>query len=138
VYPVCYPIAGWVAGYFCLRNFQQGALVCIPLVLLLTVFSETAMAIQLWLPTLWYDPHKPAAVQNLTQIAVPAAAQTAMALQVWLPKLWGETPRPDVFHHLVQIAVPEGIVNAILSPFVFYPMRAWYEFTNAREQAAHP
>lgn len=88
VYPVCFPLVGWAAGYFCLRGFNQGALLCIPLVLLLTVFGESIMAVQLAI-----------------------------------------VGRPDVFDHLVQIAVPEAIVNAIISPFVFYPMLAWYEFS---------
>lgn len=89
VYPVCYPLVGWVAGYFCLRSFNQGTILCVPLVLLLTVFAESAMAVQLA-----FFHH-----------------------------------RPDVFPHLMQTAVPEAIVNAIISPFIFYPMRTWYEFT---------
>jgi rod shape-determining protein MreD len=93
VYPVCYPIVGWAAGYFCLRGFNQGAMLCIPLVLLLSVFAEAIMAIQLHF-----------------------------------------IGRPDVLGQLVQIAVPEAIVNAIISPFVFYPMRGWFEFTKAPDQ----
>lgn len=94
VYPICYPLVGWAAGYFCLRGFNQGALLCIPLVLLLTVFGETVMAVQLAI----------------------------------------SPGRPDVFPHLVQIAVPEAIVNAIIAPFVFFPMRSWYEFTKTPTQ----
>ena len=93
VYPVCYPIVGWAAGYFCLRGFNQGGMLCIPLVLLLSVFAEAIMAIQLHF-----------------------------------------IGRPDVLGQLVQIAVPEAIVNAIISPFVFYPMRGWFEFTKAPDQ----
>jgi rod shape-determining protein MreD len=90
VYPLCYPVVGWVAGYFCLRSFNQGSLLCVPLVLLLSVFAESVMAGQL------------AAIG-----------------------------RPNVLPHLVQVAVPEAIINAIISPFVFYPMRAWWEFSKA-------
>jgi len=93
-YPVCFPLIGWVSGYFCLRNFNQGVLLCLPLVLLLSVFAEAIMACQLAL-----------------------------------------AGRPDVWPHLVQIAVPEAIVNALLAPFVFIPMRAWYEFTKSPTQA---
>lgn len=92
-FPVSFPIIGWVAGYFCLRNFNQGVLLCVPLVLLLSVFGESIMALQLHL-----------------------------------------MGRPDVLSHLVQIAVPESIVNAILAPFVFIPMRGWHEFTKTPEQ----
>lgn len=94
IYPLSFPIIGWVAGYFCLRNFNQGVLLCVPLVLLLSVFAESIMALQLHLIN-----------------------------------------RPDVVSHLVQIAVPESIVNAILAPFVFIPMRGWYEFTKTPAQA---
>ncbi|MGH9553003.1 MAG: rod shape-determining protein MreD, partial [Terriglobales bacterium] len=91
IYPICFPLIGWIAGYFCLRNFNQGGLLCVPLVLMLSVLAETI---------------------NAGQLAIIG--------------------RPDVFPHLVQFAVPEAIVNALIAPFVFYPMRVWYLFT--REQ----
>jgi rod shape-determining protein MreD len=93
IYPISFPLVGWVSGYFCLRNFNQGTLLCIPLVLLLSVFAETATALQLMI-----------------------------------------LGRPDVLAHLAQTAVTESIVNAMISPFVFYPLRAWYELTKAPSQ----
>lgn len=92
VYPVCYPLIGWIAGYFCLRHFNQGTFLCIPLVLLLSVLAETIMAAQLAI-----------------------------------------VHRPDVFAHLTQVAIPEAVANSLIAPFVYYPMRIWYQFTAAHE-----
>jgi len=93
VYPVSFPIVGWIAGYFCLRNFNQGTLLCIPLVLLLSVLAESITAVQM------------------------------MILH-----------RPDVLPHLAQMAVTESIVNAMISPFVFYPLRVWYDLIQTPSQ----
>jgi rod shape-determining protein MreD len=90
VFPFCYPLIGWIAGYFPLRSINQGILLIVPLVLLLTVLAESLMAGQLYI-----------------------------------------LHRPDVFSHLAQVAIPEAIANALIAPFVFYPMRTWYEFTKA-------
>ena len=95
VFPYCYPIIGWMAGYFPLRSINQGILLIVPLVLLLSVLAETIMAGQLHL-----------------------------------------MGRPLVFSHLAQVAIPEAVANALISPFVFYPMRAWYEFIKAPARAA--
>lgn len=92
VYPVCYPVIGWLAGYFTLRNFNQATLLCIPLVLLATVFAETLLALQLH----WQG-------------------------------------RPDVLPRLADIAFSEAILNALIAPFVYFPMRGWYEFFKLRE-----
>lgn len=94
VYPLCFPVIGWVTGYFCLRNLNQETLICIPLVLLATVAAESMMAWQLWL-----------------------------------------LGRPDVFSHLAQIALPEGLLNALIAPFVYFPMRRYYDFSTAVEEA---
>lgn len=48
IYPICFPIVGWMAGYFHSRNLNTETLLCIPLVLLATVFAEAIMAWQLW------------------------------------------------------------------------------------------
>jgi len=37
VYPLCFPLIGWITGYFCLRSLNQETLICIPLTLLATV-----------------------------------------------------------------------------------------------------
>ncbi|MBI4532665.1 MAG: rod shape-determining protein MreD [Candidatus Melainabacteria bacterium] len=92
VYPLCFPIIGWLAGYFCLRNLNQETLVCIPLVLLASVAAESIMAFQLFLHG-----------------------------------------RPDVFPHLASIALPEAVLNALIAPFVYFPMRHWYDFSHSYE-----
>ena len=92
IYPMCFPIIGWISGYFCLRNLNQETLICMPLVLLTTVLAESIMA---------------------TQLAMMG--------------------RIDVFAHLAQIALPEALLNALIAPFVYFPMRRWYDFATAYE-----
>ena len=70
IYPVSFPIIGWVAGYFCLRNFNQGVLLCVPLVLLPSVFAESIMAIRTS-SILLGRPRRP--LGHLVQIAVPGS-----------------------------------------------------------------
>lgn len=88
VFPAYLPIAGWVAGYFCLRNLNKQNLLCIPLVFVISLIAETAMA--------------------------------------WQLSLMG---RPGVFDNLMEIAMPEAGLNALIAPFIYFPMRRWYEFT---------
>jgi rod shape-determining protein MreD len=92
VYPVAYPVIGWISGYFSLKNFNQAAFLCIPLVLLLTFLAEIIMAAQLLL-----------------------------------------CGRPDVLSHFVTISFPEALLNALIAPVLFFPMRGWFEFTQWRQ-----
>jgi rod shape-determining protein MreD len=94
-YPICYPLAGWIAGYFCLRNFNSGALLAIPIVLLLTIYAEFIMALQLYI-----------------------------------------IHRPQVLQHLAQFAVPEAILDCLIAPLVYLPMRSWYELANFQRTTA--
>lgn len=87
VYPLSYPLIGWIAGYFSLRNLNQETLICIPLVLLATVGAELIIAVQL-----------------------------------------SVLGRPEVFSHLAQIALPESLLNAIIAPCVYFPLRRYYDF----------
>lgn len=87
IYPVTYPVIGWVCGYFSMRNLNPEALMCIPVVLIATVAAEIAMAFQLFL-----------------------------------------TGHADVFPHLAQIVLPEALLNALIAPFVYLPMRSWHDF----------
>ena len=68
VYPVSYPIIGWIAGYFCLKDFSQAPLLCIPLVFGSTILAESIMACQLAIV------QRPDVFQNLIQVALPEAA----------------------------------------------------------------
>ncbi len=87
VYPIAYPLVGWIAGYFCLRNFNKALILCIPLVLILTFLAEAITAIELLV-----------------------------------------LGRPNVFQSFVDMALTEAVLNSLIAPFVFLPMRGWYEF----------
>ncbi len=86
VYPICYPLIGWIAGYFCLKDFSQAPLLVIPLVFLCTIFAETIMAGQLALI------QRPDVFQNLIQVALPEAAiNSIIAPLVFFPlRSWWE------------------------------------------------
>lgn len=86
VYPVYLPIAGWFAGYMCLRNINKQNLLSIPVVFVVTLIAETIMS--------W-------------QLAIVG--------------------RPGVFDQLMQIAVPEASLNAVIAPFIYFPLRRWYD-----------
>lgn len=88
LYPIAYPITGWVAGYFCLRSFGAQTILIVPLVLILTAFAEMIMAGQLFL-----------------------------------------SGRPDVLEHLLQIVVPESLLNALVAPFIYLPLKSWSEYS---------
>lgn len=91
LYPVAYPLIGWISGYFSLKNFNQAAFLCIPLVLLLTFLAEIIMAFQLFL-----------------------------------------MGRPDVAGHFITISFPEALLNALIAPVLFFPMRGWFEYSQWR------
>ena len=92
LYPVSYPIIGWIAGYFSLRKVNPDTLLCIPMVLLGTVFADFVTAFQLVL-----------------------------------------TGHADVFPQLSRIALPEALMNALIAPFVYFPMRHWLDFSSAAQ-----
>ncbi len=92
VYPICYPIVGWMAGYFCLRNFNQSLILCLPLVLIFTFLAEGMTA------------------ANLALLG-----------------------RPEVLEKFMEIVISEGVLNALIAPFIFVPMRGWSEFAKYRE-----
>lgn len=37
------------------------------------------------------------------------------------------TGRPAVFNHLSEIALLEGFLNGIVAPFIYFPLRSWYD-----------
>jgi rod shape-determining protein MreD len=88
IYPLCYPLIGWIAGYFSLPKVNQETLICIPVVLFGTAIAEIIMAGQLHF---FYS-------------------------------------RPDVFSHLSKMVLPEGLMNALVAPFIYFPLRSWVDF----------
>ncbi|MBS2000400.1 MAG: rod shape-determining protein MreD [Candidatus Obscuribacterales bacterium] len=54
-------------------------------------------------------------------------AETVTALQLAM------MGRPDVLQQLSSIAFPEAILNALMAPFIFFPMREWYKFSKERD-----
>jgi rod shape-determining protein MreD len=86
IYPVSYPIVGWIAGYFSLRSLQKQSFICIPLVFLLTGIAESIMSWQLTL-----------------------------------------SGRIGVYDHLFSIVLPEALLNSIIAPFVYFPIKQWLE-----------
>jgi rod shape-determining protein MreD len=87
IYPLSYPLIGWICGYFSLKKINPETLLCIPLVLLATVLADFITAFQLAI-----------------------------------------TGHADVFSHLAQIALPEALLNALIAPFVYFPMLRWHDF----------
>jgi rod shape-determining protein MreD len=94
IFPVSYPVIGWISGYFSLKNFNQAAFLCIPLVLLMTFLAEIIMA---------------------GQLAIIG--------------------RPGVIAQFVTISFPEALLNALIAPVLFFPMRGWFEFSQWRQAA---
>lgn len=41
--------------------------------------------------------------------------------------------RPGVIENFVRIVLPEGVLNSLIAPFIFFPMRGWIEFTRLKE-----
>lgn len=91
VFAIEFPLAGWFAGYFCLRNLNKQNLLCMPLVFVITLLAESVMAWQLYL-----------------------------------------TGRAGTIDHLMQIAMPEAILNTVIAPFIYFPMRRWYDFSQTK------
>lgn len=41
--------------------------------------------------------------------------------------------RGEVFGRFVELAIPEAVLNALIAPFIFLPIKAWYDFRLERE-----
>ena len=84
IYPVYLPLAGYIGGYFCLRQMNMQRFLIMPLVFVISLLAETIMAWQLSLMG------RPGAFANLMQIAThEAALNTMIAPLVYIPaRLW--------------------------------------------------
>ena len=80
IYPICYPLVGWTAGYFCLRNFNRAIIFCIPLVFVFTFMSELIMAAQL------YVVGRPGVLENLVRVSlIEASLNSLLAPFIFFP-----------------------------------------------------
>ncbi len=80
VFPLCFPLLGWIAGYFYLGKTSKETLLCIPFTLLGTILAETIMAWQLMLTNNAYT------MERLFAIALPEATLNALfAPLLYLP-----------------------------------------------------
>lgn len=41
--------------------------------------------------------------------------------------------RPQVLESFVRLSLPEAVLNSLIAPFIFFPMRGWLEFTKLKE-----
>ncbi|MBS1952937.1 MAG: rod shape-determining protein MreD [Cyanobacteria bacterium SZAS-4] len=41
--------------------------------------------------------------------------------------------RPDVLPQLSNVAFPEAVLNALMAPFIFFPMREWWKFSKEHD-----
>lgn len=109
VYPLSFPLIGWAAGYFCLRGIGQGNLLCIPMTFVLTILAEAIISWQL-------------AGTSLVKDIFPA-----FQLQVY--------DRSLVFEHLNGFILPEALLNSIIAPFIYFPMRHWYDLVEGQQSS---
>lgn len=54
-------------------------------------------------------------------------AESIMAVQLAL------ISRPDVLQHLSEVAFPEAVLNSLMAPFIFFPMREWWKFAKGHD-----
>jgi hypothetical protein len=110
VYPLCFPLIGWASGYFCLRGLGQGNLLSIPVTFLLTLFAEVIMS---WELVVFGGP---------LDFAHPSRLMFAE---------WSKV----VFDHLGTIILPEALLNSIIAPFIYFPMRRWYDLVEGQQSS---
>lgn len=92
LYPVAFPLVGWIAGYFCLRGLSQGNLLCIPMVFVLSIIAE--------------------------------------GLASWQLSFYS---RAGIWEHLNSFILPEAMLNAIVAPFIYLPMRRWSDLSAGQQ-----
>jgi hypothetical protein len=110
VYPINFPIIGWASGYFCLRGLGKGNLLSIPMTFILTLFAEAIMS---WELVLFGGP-------------VDFTHPTMMLSPDWIKV---------VFDHLSTIILPEALLNSIIAPFIYFPMRRWYDMVEGQQSS---
>jgi len=111
IYSVKFPLIGWISGYFCLRGLGQGNLLAIPMTFILTILAEVIMSWQL----------------VLCHAGALDISRPAMLFSGDWTKM--------VFEHLNIIILPEALLNSIIAPFLYFPMRRWYEMLEGQQQS---
>ncbi len=43
--------------------------------------------------------------------------------------------RPGVFDHLNAFILPEALLNAVVAPFIYFPMRSWYDLVEGEKSS---
>lgn len=109
VYPLSFPLVGWASGYFCLRSLGQGNLLAIPLTFILTIIAEGLMSWELF------------AIYVFSHPTVPVAQYIV------------EYNR--LFSHLSGFILPEALLNSVIAPFIYFPMRRWYELVEGQQSS---
>lgn len=56
----------------------------------------------------------------------------AEAINCWLLYILG---RPGVFAQLHIFILPEALLNAIIAPFIYFPLRRWYDMRAGEQEA---
>ncbi len=51
-------------------------------------------------------------------------------LMAWQLAITGHT---YVFEHLYHIALPEAVLNSVIAPFIYFPMRRWFDFAQVAQ-----
>lgn len=108
VYPIYFPIIGWAAGYFCLRSLGQGNLLAIPMTFILTIVAELLMCWELY--AIYFVLH------------YHSAKPDEMVAQFHA-----------LFDHLNTFILPEALLNSIIAPFLYFPMRRWYDVVEGEQ-----
>ncbi len=111
VYPINFPLIGWASGYFCLRGLGRGNLLSIPVTFILTLFAEAIMSWELILFGAPVSFSHPSMMLNNPE---------------WIKV---------VFDHLGTIVLPEALLNSVIAPFIYFPMRRWYDLVEGRQSS---
>jgi hypothetical protein len=111
VFPLSFPLLGWASGYFNLRGIGQGNLLCIPLTFVLTIIAEAIISWQLAAPTI------------INKVLIGAN------LEVYDVAL--------AYEHLKQFILPEALLNSVVAPFIYFPMRTYADLVEG-QQAPFP
>lgn len=64
-------------------------------------------------------------------------AEAVMSWELFAMERAGIFSNQNVFEHLSSFILPEALLNSVIAPFIYFPMRAWYDMVEG-EQSAFP